>query len=181
MEVNMKTSSERELYIRKLDFQISGMTELLNPKFQDIISQSKATEINKLLNKAKKLKTKLSNNEFEIAIIGLEKAGKSTFANALMGNDILPSMEPRCTYTSTSIRYGENDYAEIIFFSRDEFNKKLIDNLVTMGIEHAENYDFTTLSLNKFHMLVLLIEYTREQNNLKVMNLKNIFRIQLLP
>lgn len=153
MEVNMKTSSERELYIRKLDFQISGMTELLNPKFQDIISQSKATEINKLLNKAKKLKTKLSNNEFEIAIIGLEKAGKSTFANALMGNDILPSMEPRCTYTSTSIRYGENDYAEIIFFSRDEFNKKLIDNLVTMGIEHAENYDFTTLSLNKYREL----------------------------
>lgn len=145
--------NEKEQYIRKLNSQIIGMNELLNPKFKDIISEEKANEIEKLLKKAENLRRKLSNNEFEVAIIGLEKAGKSTFANALMGNDILPSMDARCTYTSTSIRYGKDDYAEVVFFSREEFSKKFVDNLRTMGIEHAENYDFSTLSLSKYREL----------------------------
>ena len=149
----MNITEEREQYVKKLDAQISGMTALLDPKFQDIISDAKADEIRKLLNKAKSLRKKFANNEFEIAIIGLEKAGKSTFANALMGNDILPSMDARCTYTATSIRYGADDYAEVVFFSREEFSKKFVDNLKVMGIEHAENYDYETLSLSKYRML----------------------------
>ena len=91
MDFNFSTmpssAEEREQYVKKLDAQISGMTALLDPKFQDIISDAKADEIRKLLNKAKSLRKKFANNEFEIAIIGLEKAGKSTFANALMGNE----------------------------------------------------------------------------------------------
>ena len=149
----MNITEEREQYVKKLDAQISGMTALLDPKFQDIISDAKADEIRKLLNKAKSLRQKFANNEFEIAIIGLEKAGKSTFANALMGNDILPSMDARCTYTATSIRYGAGDYAEVVFFSREEFSKKFVDNLKVMGIEHAENYDYETLSLSKYRTL----------------------------
>ena len=89
----MDNSNERNLYINKLSSQITGMKKLLDPKFGDIISAEKADEIGKLLSKSENLRRKLINNEFEVAIIGLEKAGKSTFANALMGNDILPSMD----------------------------------------------------------------------------------------
>ena len=149
----MNYNNERDMYVNKLSSQISGMKKLLEPKFQDIISAEKSDDIRRLLTKAENLRKKLINNEFEVAVIGLEKAGKSTFANALMGNDILPSMEPRCTYTSTSIRYGTDDFAEIIFFTRDEFLKKFVDNLRTMGIEHAENYDYASLSLSKYREL----------------------------
>ncbi len=68
----------------QLSPQIVGMKILLEPKFQYVISYEKADEINKLLSKAENLRNKLSNNEFEIAIIGREKVGKSTSANALM-------------------------------------------------------------------------------------------------
>ena len=149
----MDINAERALYIKKLDFQIQGMRQLLDPKYHEIISDSKAAQIKSLLIKAEKLREKLSKNEFEVAIIGLEKAGKSTFANALMGNDILPSMDKRCTYTSTCIRYGAEDYAEIEFYSRDEFLQKFTDGLKTMGIEYAEKYDYTTLSLEAYQAL----------------------------
>lgn len=39
-----------------------------------------------------------------VAIIGLEKAGKSTFLNALMGEDLLPYAKGRCTLATTTIR-----------------------------------------------------------------------------
>ncbi|MBR1592413.1 MAG: dynamin family protein [Ruminococcus sp.] len=146
----MSITEERKKYIRKLDYQIRGMSELLDPKFQEIISAAKLDEIGRLKKKAENIRRKLEENEFEIAIIGLEKAGKSTFANALMGIDILPSMDARCTYTSTSIRYGNEDIAEVTFFTRSDFSKKFTDSLVTMGIEHAENLDFATIPLSKY-------------------------------
>ncbi len=149
----MDIKMEREKYVGKLNSQIAGMKELLNPKFQEIISGTKSEEIAKLLKKSEALRRKLVNNEFEIAVIGVEKAGKSTFANALMGNNILPSMDARCTYTSTSIRYGTEDYAEILFYTREEFSKKFTDNLAVMGIAHAENYDVSSVSLAQYQEL----------------------------
>lgn len=146
----MYQSEEREKYIKKLDSQICGMKKLLDGKFSDVISGTKIDEIKKLQKKAETLRKKLAENEFEIAIIGLEKAGKSTFANALMGNNILPSMDARCTYTSTSIRYGSEDYAEIVYYTREEFSKKFTDNLKTMGIEHADNLDYSVISLSEY-------------------------------
>ena len=46
---------------------------------------------------------RLEKNEFRIAVVGLEKAGKSTFVNAWLGCDLLPTAQDRCTYTPTQI------------------------------------------------------------------------------
>ena len=85
----MNINQEKEQYITKLDAQIAGMKALQNSKFQEIISAKKADEIEKLLKKSETLRRKLRSNEFEVAIIGLEKAGKSTFANALRNCAVL--------------------------------------------------------------------------------------------
>ena len=46
---------------------------------------------------------RLEQGEFRIAVVGLEKAGKSTFVNAWLGHDLLPSDTSRCTFTTTQV------------------------------------------------------------------------------
>lgn len=69
---------------------------------------------------------RLKKNEFRIAVVGLEKAGKSTFVNAWLGADLLPNDMKRCTFTTTQL-YSVDDPSEQRFEvypkSRDQFNQ----------------------------------------------------------
>ena len=119
--MNTEQNAERLEYIEKLSLQIKSIDAILSMNSYGLIDEHTTSEIRKLREEASVLHNKLDKNEFEIAIVGLEKAGKSTFANAMMGNDILPSKDARCTYTSTSIRYGA-DVAVVEFFTQEEFD-----------------------------------------------------------
>ena len=46
---------------------------------------------------------RLKKREFRIELVGLEKAGKSTFINAWLDCDLLPAKGSRCTFTTTQI------------------------------------------------------------------------------
>ena len=102
--------------------------------------------------KCEKLYQKLDKNEFEIAIVGLEKAGKSTFGNALMENHILPDADERCTYTSTCIRYGQ-DRAVVSFFNNREMDEVLRGYLQTLGVENVDTYTYQALSRGEYTSL----------------------------
>ena len=52
---------------------------------------------------------RLKKREFRIAVVGLEKAGKSTFVNAWLDCDLLPAKKGRCTFTTTQIYSVEQD------------------------------------------------------------------------
>ncbi|MEH2373792.1 GTPase [Nostoc sp.] len=52
---------------------------------------------------------RLKKREFRIAVVGLEKAGKSTFINAWLECDLLPAKGGRYTFTTTQIYSVEND------------------------------------------------------------------------
>ena len=99
--------------------------------------------------KCDRLYKKLDKDEFEIAIVGLEKAGKSTFGNALMGSRILPDADERCTYTSTCIRYG-NDRAVVKFYNSSEIDAVLKGYLTTLGIPNPESYAYASLSKSEY-------------------------------
>lgn len=60
---------------------------------------------------AEKQMIRLEKGEFRIAVVGLEKAGKSTFVNAWLGYDLLPAKTERCTFTTTQI-YSVQNLAE---------------------------------------------------------------------
>jgi len=140
---------EKSVYSAKLERQISTINKILDIESCGLIDMTVEENLQKIRKKAEFLKHKLDKNEFEIAIVGLEKAGKSTFANALMGNDILPSKEARCTYTSTRICSGD-DTAKVQFFTADEFNKKFRDQLQTMKIPNADSYNYESVSLAQY-------------------------------
>lgn len=67
---------------------------------------------------------RLEKGEFRIAVVGLEKSGKSTFVNAWLESDLLPIANKRCTFTTTQI-YSVTDAAEqrleVIAKSAEEF------------------------------------------------------------
>ena len=69
-----------------------------------ITPEQKAT-LQKAGEPAEKLMHRLQNGEFRIAVVGLEKAGKSTFVNAWLECDLLPAKTARCTFTTTQIYY----------------------------------------------------------------------------
>lgn len=91
---------------------------------------------------------KLKSREFTVAVVGLEKAGKSTLGNALINSEILPEYTERCTYTTTELRAGEQNEAEITFYTEDEFSKIFRDMLSSVGYDAAA--DFRTITPETF-------------------------------
>ncbi|NTW21468.1 MAG: hypothetical protein HGA42_18650, partial [Nostocales cyanobacterium W4_Combined_metabat2_030] len=71
---------------------------------------------------------RLKKREFRIAVVGLEKAGKSTFVNAWLECDLLPAKGGRCTFTTTQIYSVQNESEqklEVQAKTEDEFIKLL--------------------------------------------------------
>lgn len=66
---------------------------------------------------------RLRANRFEVAVIGLEKAGKSALLNAWLGQEILPSARERCTFTSTEIWSAQTEQDQLVaieYYTREE-------------------------------------------------------------
>lgn len=144
---------EREEYIEKLEGQIQAIDSILKMNSGTVVSEELRKQLKNLKAEAETVLRKLKNNEFEIAIVGMEKAGKSTFANALMENNLLPTKDQRCTFTSTQIEYsgdGNDDSATVSFYSTDEFNKDFKDKLYKLGFPDAERYSFDTIDENQY-------------------------------
>lgn len=145
---------ERAAYKDKVGRQkeaIAGLLDLAK-KHTGLFDSVMLKNLHVYQEKCAKLYQKLDKNEFEVAIVGLEKAGKSTFGNALMENRILPDADERCTYTSTCIRYG-NDRAVVQFFSASEMDDVLRGYLGTLGIKNTDSYTYQGLSKSDYQVL----------------------------
>ncbi len=84
---------------------------------------SYTSDIKKNLSKLKQLNDKPSHT---ICIVGLEKAGKSTFINALLGYELLPTASERCTQIRTVLKplleNGDQQlFATVKFYNDQEF------------------------------------------------------------
>lgn len=144
---------EREEYIAKLEGQIQAIDNILKMDSGTVVSTELRKQLKALKSEAETVLRKLKNNEFEIAIVGLEKAGKSTFANALMENNLLPTKDLRCTFTSTQIEYSgddKDDSATVSFYTADEFDKDFKDKLCKLGFPNYERYSFDTIDEKQY-------------------------------
>lgn len=146
-------SPEREEYIEKLKRQIEAIDSILKMDSDTVVSTELRKQLKTLKTEAETVLRKLRKNEFEIAIVGLEKAGKSTFANALMENNLLPTKDLRCTFTSTRIEYSgddKDDSAMVSFYTADEFDKDFKDKLCKLGFPNCERYSFDTIDETQY-------------------------------
>lgn len=90
---------------------------------------------------------RLKKREFRIAVVGLEKAGKSTFINAWLECDLLPAKGGRCTFTTTQIYSVENESEqrlEVQVKTEEQFVKLLSELETVRAVE-----DLKTIRANE--------------------------------
>lgn len=78
---------------------------------------------------------KLSNDTFKVLVLGEFKRGKSTFINALLGEEVLPAFAIPCTAVINEIKWGEESRAVLHFVDResgeypDNLSREVMDHL----------------------------------------------------
>jgi hypothetical protein len=104
---------------------------------------------------------RLRKREFRIAVVGLEKAGKSTFINAWLECDLLPAKGGRCTFTTTQIYSVKSEYEqrlEVQTRSEEQFIH-LLKELETVGAKE----DLNTIRENE-----ITLKQVRREGNLVI-------------
>jgi GTPase Era involved in 16S rRNA processing len=147
MEYSEQFQQEKENEIKKIEKQ-NQFVEKLQQANLPFLSSEENTKLNEIYDKNNKFHHKLKNNEFEIAIFGEEKAGKSTLGNALIENNIFVST-PTFTFNPIRLSYGD-DKAIVEFYTEEEFNNLFIELLKTIEYPDAEKQHFRNISLEEF-------------------------------
>ena len=152
-------------FIDKLSNADRTFSEIFQVDKEGLVVQGEErAELEKLQAANKVVLKKLSSREFTVAIVGLEKAGKSTLGNALIKAMVLPEYSERCTYTTTEIRSGDTDVAEVYFYSREEFNKNF--KRMLNDVKYPDAADFFTMTLDAFKNYWQAVETDPERQNI---------------
>jgi GTPase Era involved in 16S rRNA processing len=104
---------------------------------------------------------RLRKREFRIAVVGLEKAGKSTFINAWLECDLLPAKGGRCTFTTTqiySVKSESEQRLEVQTRTQEQFIH-LLKELETVGAKE----DLNTIRENE-----ITLKQVRKEGNLVI-------------
>ncbi|MDZ8237238.1 MAG: dynamin family protein [Nostoc sp. ChiQUE01a] len=101
---------------------------------------------------------RLKKREFRIAVVGLEKAGKSTFINAWLECDLLPAKSGRCTFTTTQIYSVQNDIEQKLEVQA-KTEEQFINLLNELEAAKAQE-DIKTIQENK-----ITLEQVRSEGN----------------
>ena len=134
-EFKEKNVKEKNMIKNSIDKNVEKILNLFEQYKKDSSQLSnKGKEINfsetmKLDEKINKKIEEIKNREYKIFVTGEAKSGKSTFINAFLGEDILPTGFIQCTSSIIEIRR-----------SKDE-KKRLISEEVGGGITREENID----------------------------------------
>jgi GTPase SAR1 family protein len=142
----------RELRILKETRKVLEQIENANSQIPNInlIGEENKEEFEKIKEKLENYIWKIENNILEVAFVGLEKAGKSTFANAFIGRELLPSKRERATYIPTEVRYSEEGKVEVYFYSKEEFLKVFRSMLKDVAYPNWENVTLETITVGDF-------------------------------
>lgn len=125
------------------------------------VTLEQRNEIHDLSNKVHNQLSQLKDRQFHVAILGLEKAGKSQLLNGWLGMDILPNKPERCTYTATEIWSAASDdqqYYQIEYFEEAEFEEHIGAAKIALERHHPDSDTY-----KKIHRDLEEIEVLRER------------------
>lgn len=80
----------------------------------------------------------LKNDTFKIQIVGAVKNGKSTFVNALLGKELIPSDDLPCTIAVNEIKYGGSPKAIVSF--RSPLPTGMLEEIPVETKQHIVNH-----------------------------------------
>lgn len=85
------------------------------------------------------LSKKVNNDTFKIQVIGTFKNGKSTFINALLGENVLPAYSWPCTAVINEVKYGEKKDA--ILYFRNPLPENLPASISQKALAHMQQHN----------------------------------------
>ena len=88
------------------------------------------------LETVRKLTDRLSSDHFRVMVLGEFKRGKSTFINALLGEEVLPAFVTPCTAVINELKWGQDKKAWLHF--RDPLPEKLPDTIPATARAHID-------------------------------------------
>lgn len=129
------------------------MPHMMQNQYEQYIA--KKTKITKLLEDAdqvistlsmeqfqqnlQQLRAKVESDIFRVLVLGTFKNGKSTFINALLGEDVLPAYAIPCTAVINEVKYAEEKRAVVSF--RNPLPEVLPTELSPRALEHMKKYN----------------------------------------
>ena len=126
--------------LKMIDETISAIDRFDNlDQSQEIVSYDERALLHTQKSNLQALRHKLDTGEMEVAVVGLEKASKSKFSSAFVNIEgLFPSADERCTFTSTTLHYGDENQARVEFYSRREFAEAtptILKNICAVRLE----------------------------------------------
>lgn len=82
----------------------------------------------------------IKNPNYQIAIVGAIKAGKSTLINALIGHELASTNVTPETATLTKFKYSEKNYLKIKFYTKNDWDKIWYDATEKKATTFIEGY-----------------------------------------
>jgi hypothetical protein len=87
----------------------------LTSDLERLRSYSRTLSLNASIQPIDDILERVQSNSFSVAVVGEFKRGKSTFINALLGQDILPSDILPCSATLNRVTYGVSPRVRIVY------------------------------------------------------------------
>ena len=107
----------------------------------DILKEASKVTRNLMMSKERELdelSQKIQNDAFKIMVTGTFKNGKSTFINAMLGEEVLPAYALPCTAVINEVKYGVLKRAVLHF--RNPLPDSLPNQLAPKAVRHMEQY-----------------------------------------
>ncbi|MDJ0733337.1 MAG: dynamin family protein [Nostocaceae cyanobacterium] len=115
MEPELNTELNQEATPLKSLTDYNKLTNNLLVDLKRLRSFSEKLNLEKSIASIDDVLKKIENKTFWVAVVGEFKRGKSTFINALLGEEILPSDIDPCSATLNRVTYSINSFVEVEF------------------------------------------------------------------
>lgn len=121
-----------------------------------------------------RIATEIKNDKFKLMVLGEAKSGKSTFINAYLGIDLLPTDSLQCTSSIMKIRNGSNLKLKVIkadgtncYYSEEKSIKEVLSKSGSLTEIEEKYKDIPVTRINNDIFLVRQGEkiYSRDINN----------------
>lgn len=139
----------------------------------EILQSLHFPEANTLVN----LEISLQSDSFKIMVLGEFKRGKSTFINALLGNDLLPSSAVPCTAIITEVKWGESPKAVLHFTNTEVDQENCSQEIPINQLEEyvAIQYDeFRGFGNNRYAKVELFYPIELCQNGVEIIDIPGL-------
>lgn len=120
MEDKKMSQSNNDQAYKEFEVKIKTLVRLIEQQMEIANFLNKPDQVANLIN----LQSIVQSTNFKVMILGEFKRGKSTFINALLGEEILPAFATPCTAIINEVKWGERQRAVLHFNQVDGQEKK---------------------------------------------------------